>query len=564
MENSIISFDLPYKVKMIEKNDKKPMINFSIVLLVKNDEHKIIKFLNYLENFKNSGGEVCILDIGSTDNSINIARDWGCIIEDGTSFTRVIDEEMSNFINEKFDFDKKENGIVKQGDTYFDYSGARNFLASIASNDMILMLDININHLNIDIENIEKYINDGYDRIIFNKKSISELYNKNKFNWYNIVYEELLENQNNIRIIKAPEAIIRIIDNEQQYYQDKLASFSVDLYINSGNEKITQLFAIELFNNDFLNSAYQQFNLHLNLCKSVVKKCISLVYIGDYFMRNNRDAEGLEYYNKAYLECDTLRLPLYKLGKYYYFKQERKKTIFYLEGCLNIPNNDNDIDDFMYRDGPYSMLYVAYWWIGNIKQGKYYFDKAIEINPYNQLYIDEAIYHYKYKSNNIRGYLSFQDLQYLYENSKKSESVLEIYPDDCRGTHALLNGCDGIVTVILKDKDKNVEFLEKLGNPGNLRILNMTSKESVNIFENENEKFDMIFVNRKYDEIINDYNKYWGISIWEKFSKTMICGYDYNGFKKIIDESFEISGTKDKMWYKNISQFEKTIIYKRK
>ena len=73
----------------------------------------------------------------------------------------------------------------------------------------------------------------------------------------------------------------------------------------------------------------------------------------------------------------------------------------------------------------------------------------------------------------------------------------------------------------------------------------------------------MIVINN-YNEIINDYNPYWGILIWEKFANKLICGTNYNEFKNKIDEAFEISGIDNNIWYKNVSTFEKTIIYKRK
>ena len=117
------------------------------------------------------------------------------------------------------------------------------------------------------------------------------------------------------------------------------------------------------------------------------------------------------------------------------------------------------------------------------------------------------------------------------------------------------------MTVILKNDEQ--QFRETLENPGNLRILNMSITESISLLESDNEKFDMIVINN-YNEIINDYNPYWGILIWEKFANKLICGTNYNEFKNKIDEAFEISGIDNNIWYKNVSTFEKTIIYKRK
>lgn len=550
-----IIFNLPYKVKIIEKS----MINFSIIILTKNNEKQLKKLLITLENFKENG-EILILDNGSNDNTINIATEYGCKVEDGSNFLRIIDEEMSNIINEKFNAD---NGIVKNGDQYFDYSGARNYIASLASNDMILMLDINSDILYFNISEFERYVNEGYDMIKFNhnKKSVTEFYNRKKFNWTNIVYEILIENEETKKI-DTSDSILKFVENDiyTENISDKIIGLSVNCFLSPNDERLSQLFALELYEN-FLNSSYKEFNRHLTICNYNVYRSITLAHIGNYFMRTGRENEAIEYYHKSYIECSDIRLALYKLGYHFYIKKDWKKSILYLEGCLNIPKIDDVDYDFMYKDGPYSMLYVCYWWIGNPEKGKYYFDKALEIDPFNQLYIDEAIYHYNYIGNTIRGYLSFQQLQTLNNFSKKSKSILEVYPDDPRGTEALLNGFDGIVTVLL-NTDKS-SFLEKLGNPGNLRIINMNYEDALNYLNDE--KFDMVFIHgndNKYNEIL-EHNFYIGFHIWEKFASKIFCGSNYNANKNIIDNNFEVLNVND-IWYKNISSFEKTTIYKKK
>jgi tetratricopeptide (TPR) repeat protein len=577
--SEILTFDLPYKVKMIErKNNYNTMLNFSIILLTKNDEQKLTTLLNSLIEFRDRGGEVCILDIGSTDNTINIAKEWGCIVEDGSSFSRVIDDDMALILNEKFskddiDIDDHPNNFhLKNGDTYFDYSGARNYAATLSSNDIIFMISTDANLTFFNISEIENIINDGHDGILFtyyhNKKNnVWKIYNRKKFTWCNVLYEVLNITDENIKIITVAEDCLRLDSNEEVENIDyNLAGLAVNCFLDMGNDNLSYIFARTLLKNNFLGSAYNEFQRHLTICNNNVKRSESLVMIGDYLIKIGRDEEGINHYQRAYLECDTIRLPLYRLGKHYYFTGDRNKCIFYLEGCLNIPKTENssDIDDdnfFMYNDGPYSMLYVSYWWNDDRKKGKYYFDKAIALNPYFKLYIDESIYHYEYKISDIRGYLTFQDVQYLYSESKKVKTILEVYPENGRGTHALLAGCDGLITVITKNDEK--EFSNVLENPGNLRIINMSSGNAIELLEFENEKFDMVILHN-YHEIINDYNPHLGISTFEKFSKKLICGSNYNENKNLIDGTFEITGKKDNIWYKNIESFEKTTIYIKK
>jgi tetratricopeptide (TPR) repeat protein len=548
----MFTLDLPYKVKIIKR-----IMKFSIVILTKNDSENLSTLLNSLVEFKNCGGEVCIIDIGSTDNTLEIANDWGCKIDNGTIYLRNIDNDMVNIINEKFD------NLINNTDNYFDYSGLKNYAASIVSNDMLFIINANINLINFDIQDIQNYIDAGYDLINFetlDNNIINSIYNRQKFNWENIVCEKLIKiTPDETKEIFTQSLKILSLNNKNFTENDRemLVGLVISCFLNPTDRFMNQKLLYEL-NNNYANFTLKELDRQLNIYDDI-EKCKLLVDYGDLLLRKNNDDLAIEYYHKAYLICSKLRLPLYKLGQYYYNKKIWDRCIFYLEGCLNIPKTDMSDDDFMYKDGPYSMLYVAWWWNGDIKKGKYYFDKAIEIDPHNILYIEESIYHYNYKGNNIDGNETFQQLQFLYNNGIKYNSILEVYPN-ARSTEALLSSTNNIVTVIRKSECNC--FILGLDNPGNLKIM-YTIEESINYFEKENIKFDMIVLHN-YNDIIQDYNDFWFIRIWEKFANKLLCGFDYIENKKMIDDTFEISGVTDNIWYKNISSFEKTTIYKKK
>lgn len=546
----MITLELPYKVKMIKR-----IMKFSIVILTKNDSENLSILLNSLVDFKDNGGEICIIDVGSTDNTQQIANEWGYKIDNFLGI-REIDDDMVNFINEKYE------NLINNTDKYFDYSCLKNYAASKVSNDMLLIINANVNLVNFNIQDIQNQIDAGYDIIHFTQdNSTNSIYNRQKFNWENIVYEKLVKitqeeiKENFIHSLKISSLNNKFFsDNDREM----LVGLAISCILNSNDNNINKLFL-----NELLNKNYNLIQIELDRQLSMgddIHKCKLLVDVGDFFLNKENDNLAIEYYHKAYLNCSKLRLPLYKLGQYYYNKKIWDRCIFYLEGCLNISKHETIQDnDFMYKDGPYSMLYVAWWWHGDIKKGKYYFDKAIEINPYNNLYIEEAIFHYEYKGNNFGGNETFQQLQFLYNNGKKYNSILEIYPE-ARSTEALLSSTNNIVSVIRKSECNC--FIRGLDNPGNLKIY-YTIKDTINYFEKENIKFDMIIIHNYYD-IIQDYNDFWFIRIWEKFANKLLCGFDYIENKKMIDDTFEISGVTENIWYKNISSFEKTTIYKKK
>ena len=78
-------------------------ILFSVVAIARNEAKTLPRLLASLDNFKAQGGEVVIVDTGSTDNTASIAREWGCIVfEEGARFVKVLDANICARINEKF------------------------------------------------------------------------------------------------------------------------------------------------------------------------------------------------------------------------------------------------------------------------------------------------------------------------------------------------------------------------------------------------------------------------------------------------------------------------------
>jgi hypothetical protein len=160
--------------------------------------------------------------------------------------------------------------------------------------------------------------------------------------------------------------------------------------------------------------------------------------------------------------------------------------------------------------------------------------------------------HYKYNGNIIDGSLTFKEIQYLYDISKKYETILEIGSEQGRGTHALIADNPNLITILNKNIDIN-NIRTNLDNPGNIRFVDEN--------DIDNEKFDLIIINCaniSHDELKTIIQKY------QFNALKMIIGYNYNDNKDAVNESLEISGIYENIWYKKISKFEKKTIYIKK
>ena len=96
-------------------------MNFSFCLIARNESKTLPRLLNSLNEFKKRGGKVYILDTGSTDNTAEVARNWGAEVHEvGNKFLIEVDETLATAINEKYVV-PGEALVINEGDKQFDY-----------------------------------------------------------------------------------------------------------------------------------------------------------------------------------------------------------------------------------------------------------------------------------------------------------------------------------------------------------------------------------------------------------------------------------------------------------
>src|SRR3972149_3555785 len=173
---------------------------FTICLITKNESAVLKRCIDSLSEFQKRGGEICVLDTGSTDNTTEIAESSGCKVFK-KEFRHTISKDLAHKINKKFVIGEKE--IVKEGDSYFDFASARNHGASLASNDWVCWMDADEIFTRFDIDRIEKIIEDetlahlAYEFIFAHQTNgspalqfkQSKFYNRKQMKWVNITHE---------------------------------------------------------------------------------------------------------------------------------------------------------------------------------------------------------------------------------------------------------------------------------------------------------------------------------------------------------------------------------------
>lgn len=550
---------------------------FSSVVIAKNEAKTLPKLAASLKEFMDAGGEVLVLDTGSTDGTADIARSLGCTVHEvGDQFRHDIDEESAHNINERFVVD--EAPIVKAGDHYFHFADARNMAASLAKNDMISMADADEAFTRLDVDGINALITAGKTQFEYNfifshnpdgSPSIqftqSKFYDRRTMHWNNAVHEVLAGSGE--RAFLTPD-LFKLehwqIPGDRHSY---LIGLAVDCYQRPEDDRNSHYLARELFWAGRYKSALKEFERHVAMNRWPAERAESQIYIGDCLGHLNRPQDQIEAYQKAYNMDGGRRKALLKLAQAYRFWNDPQRTAVYAAAALQIPLNGYYANDMReYTVLPHELLYWANGWMGNIQGARDNLIKCLEYEPYNPQYARDTKYYFEYPDSGIDGWMSVQECQWLYETAKKMSNILELGSWKGRSTHALASGCKGQVIAVdhwegskdvidltnqmAKVEDVYKTFLNNMKDLKNVKPLKMSGDAAD--FALGKAQYDMVFIDagHTYEEVKNDIEK------WLPHAKILMSGDDYMpgtwmGVVQAVDEAFgKPDGVVGKIWYK--------------
>ena len=349
--------------------------NFSLVLITKNEEKTLPRLFESLKEFKEKGGETVIVDTGSTDNTVQIAKDFGCIVEEvGDRFVKTIDKELADRLNRTF-IRQGEEPIVKEGTRYFVFSEAKNYAASLASNDMIYCIDadevpkpfnidvicdlINEGFTQFEYQHVFDHDEDGDDRVKFVQ---TKFFNRKEVHWEHTVHEMLHGKSNKMYL---DEKILKL-----NHYQNLgtgrgqyIVGLAIDCLEHPESDRHCYYFARELYWSNRLHSALAQFSRHYNMevpppeYGSTPRKEESAMYIGNILGRFGQLDQEVEWYKKA-MEFNLMRRePVLKLAQFYQWHRNTEMARQYAEMALRYEwNMDYGISKKHFFEEPQEIL----------------------------------------------------------------------------------------------------------------------------------------------------------------------------------------------------------------
>lgn len=383
------------------------MINFSIVLIARNEEKTLPRLLNSLIEFQERGGEIILVDTGSMDNTAQIAAQNKCVVVSvGDKFRKQLSLRDVHLINEKFVVDGEES-VVKIYDSMFDYASARNYAASLSSNDFICMPDCDEIFTAFDIDKIGEAIKNT-DQLEYNfvfshdadgKPLIqflhSKFYDRRKLKWNGIIHEIL---QGNAKRTFLDESIIKLehFQNVETNRSGYLKGLAYDCFLHPEKDRQSHYFAREMMYTGRFRSAIKEFERHIAMNAWQTERAQSMLFIGDCHLHLGDKDEAIKWYLKSFDLEPNRREPLMKLAELSHKENKLTQCVAYCEAALTI-KGDNFYANYQpyYSYVPHELLYFCYWWTGEKEKSKEHFDIAFEMYPTNQKFINERVFYYE-------------------------------------------------------------------------------------------------------------------------------------------------------------------------
>ncbi len=387
---------------------------FSVVLIARNEERTLPRMLESLEEFRGKGGEVILVDTGSTDATANVARTFGCLVyEVGDRFVRVVKEAEAKQINRKF-VAQGEQSVVSEGDRLFDYSAARNHAATLARCDVVAMPDCDEAFTRLDLDAVDEAIAAGAHRLEYNfvfahdqhgneavKFLHSKFYDRRSFRWVGVVHEVLqpfltLDPEGAFsgshKTVFLPEDKVKL-EHWQNHGTNRdgyLKGLALDCHENPTNDRNSHYFGRELLYKGRPKSAIRELARHINMEAWPAERAQSMVYVGDAYMELGKEQLALGMYHKAFL-LEPSRCALLRLARHFWHKDEPQRAAAYASAALTVPYTGfyaSDMDE--YRHGPHEILYWAFWRLGDKEGSRTHWLKALQHQPTSPKFLNEG------------------------------------------------------------------------------------------------------------------------------------------------------------------------------
>ncbi len=380
---------------------EKPL--FSIGLIVKNEEKTLPQLYECLKDFINDGGEVVILDTGSTDNTVHIAQEYGIKTHIATrSFIEHLSGKSVKNIKKTYISEEEyelASDWIKADHSFFNFGKARNELHKYITNNILFQLDGSDILATFDYKYINEKIKEGVQRFDYRQiygpveLTISRFYNKNVDVWEGRIHE-ILTHKMNIPIFSLPKDKLTVIHNYQEKKRSYLSGLFADLLDNPNHTRTLYYLGRELMFVGWYRTSIKMLERYVNRPDCwIPERSSAYCLIGSCYEHLGSEYynDAFNAYNLAFVSFNGWREPLLKAARLCQRTDEFQRGLCYAIASLSI----NRISEFAeplcnYGGLPHEIIYWGYYFTGRHKEASSHWKIAITLEPNHEKYLHDT------------------------------------------------------------------------------------------------------------------------------------------------------------------------------
>ncbi len=362
------------------------MAKFSVVLIARNEEKTLPRLLESVKGVD----EVIVVDTGSTDKTIEVAKSFGATVYENR-FDIIIDEEMKSKIDELVG-----DNNIKVGDKAFNFAEARNWIAEKARNDMIFMPDCD-EVVEWDLPGVEKLLDTQIDRLEYNfvfswdnygnpliQFIHSKFYNRKRFKWVRNIHE-VLSGEGKSQY--TDKIFLKHYQNQETQRGQYLKGLAIDYIRGPYDDRNCHYFARELFYTGKFKEAIKMFEQHIKNHGWRTEQGQSYIFMGDCYKALGDRQKALECYAIAFTYDMNRREGLLSMAGIKYEDKLWNEAERLYRHALEIPKGNYYANWAPnYGHYPWGQISVCLFNQGKIEEARKALLEALRLDPGNQVY----------------------------------------------------------------------------------------------------------------------------------------------------------------------------------
>jgi glycosyltransferase involved in cell wall biosynthesis len=367
---------------------------FSVVVLTRNEARLLPRLLYDLEEFRDRDGEVLLVDTGSTDDTIAIAKRRGCRVE-------VVNDRFDSYLdpNQVAEIERRlakkgEGPLVVPGQRLFHFANARHYAGDLAASEFVLQLDAADEIRALDIDALNRWIASGtvgsfeYEQIYGDASlRIARFYDRTRYQWEGRVHEVMTATPH---AGGAPAARIRCAPSQLQVRHQKdnktrnyLAGLALQVFESPEKPRWWHYLGRELFYFHYYESAIATLKSHVAMEDAwLTERSQSLCFIAESLDALGRTEEAKDSFLRAFAMDSTRREPLLRLAMLCSRRREFEDATKWVREALRIPRTNAYPElDANYTWVPHSLLYWSLFWLRRRDEARKHWETYLSLVP---------------------------------------------------------------------------------------------------------------------------------------------------------------------------------------